>query len=86
MKAFTVRLPEGLVAQIEAEAGERNVSKSRVVRERLNLAPRRQTALLDAITDLIGSVDGLPADLSTRKLQAVGLRSAGPRRATRALR
>ena len=32
MKALTVRLPETLVAEIEAESRERQVSKSDVVR------------------------------------------------------
>ena len=69
MKTLTVRLPEALVAQIESESRRRKVSKSDIVRERLTLRPRaarRQPALLDAIADLIGSVDGLPCDLSAR--------------------
>jgi Arc/MetJ-type ribon-helix-helix transcriptional regulator len=69
MKTLTVRLPEALVAQIEAESRRRNLSKSDVVRERLTGAEgsrRRQPASLDAIADLIGSVDGLPRDLSAR--------------------
>ena len=70
MKTITVRLPEVLVAEIEAEAQLRHISKSDVVRERLQLAARprrRQPAALEAIADLMGSVDGLPADLSSRK-------------------
>lgn len=78
MKTVTVRLPEVLVAEIEAEAHERKISKSDVVRERLQgIAPQRQgtSAALAAIADLIGSVDGLPSDLSARKkhhLKATG--------------
>jgi Arc/MetJ-type ribon-helix-helix transcriptional regulator len=70
MKTLTVRLPEALVAQIEAESRERRISKSDVVRERLRHAPngaRRRPASLEAIADLIGSVTGLPPDLSSRK-------------------
>jgi Arc/MetJ-type ribon-helix-helix transcriptional regulator len=69
MKTLTVRLPEPLVADIEAESRGRKISKSDVVRERLERGPRqrRRTASLDAIADLIGSVDGLPADLAARK-------------------
>jgi len=71
MKTLTVRLPEPLVADIEAESRGRKISKSDVVRERLERAPRRRrrSASLDAIADLIGSVDGLPTDLTTRKKQ-----------------
>ncbi len=70
MKTLTVRLPEALVAEIEAESRGRRLSKSDVVRERLTAAsgrPRRRIAALDAIADLVGSVDGLPPDLSRRK-------------------
>jgi Arc/MetJ-type ribon-helix-helix transcriptional regulator len=77
MKTLTVRLPDELAAQIEAESRQRKVSKSDVVRERLSLARSRsrRTTALDSISDLIGSVGGLPADLSTRKkkyLKATG--------------
>jgi len=78
MKTLTVRLPEALVAQLESESRRRNVSKSDVVRERLMKPQRsgkRQPASLDAIADVVGSVDGLPSDLST---QAKGyLKSTG---------
>src|SRR5713226_872399 len=69
MKTLTVRLPEPLVADIEAESRGRKISKSDVVRERLERAPRkrRRTRSLNAIADLIGSVDGLPTDLTARK-------------------
>lgn len=78
MKTLTVRLPEPLVADIEAESRGRKISKSDVVRERLELAPRlrrRRTASLCAIADLVGSVDGLPSDLAARK--KAHLRSTG---------
>jgi Arc/MetJ-type ribon-helix-helix transcriptional regulator len=69
MKTMTVRLPESLVNQIEAESRERGLSKSDVVRERLTQAtrPGRRPPGYEAIADLIGSVKRLPADLSTRK-------------------
>ena len=84
MKTLTVRLPEPLVADIEAESRGRKISKSDVVREWLERAPRqrRHTASLTAIADLIGSVDGLPADLTARKkeyLQATGYGQKRPR-------
>jgi Arc/MetJ-type ribon-helix-helix transcriptional regulator len=78
MKILTVRLPEAVVAHIEAESRRRRLSKSDVVRERLACAQgsrRRQPALLEAIADLVGSVDGLPRDLSARTKKY--LRSTG---------
>jgi Arc/MetJ-type ribon-helix-helix transcriptional regulator len=70
MKTITVRLPEPLMAEIETEAQMRQISKSDVVRERLQLAigpARHRSGPFEAIADLIGSVDGLPSDLSARK-------------------
>jgi hypothetical protein len=70
MKTLTVRLPESLVADIEAEARARELSKSDVVRERLERASpglREPGSPAYAIADLIGSVEGLPADLGARK-------------------
>ncbi len=68
MKTLTVRLPDAIVAQIEAESQTRRVTKSDIVRERLMLAPDRQRpASYEAIADLIGSVHDLPPDLGARK-------------------
>jgi Arc/MetJ-type ribon-helix-helix transcriptional regulator len=69
MKTLTVRLPEDLIAQIEAESQRRRLSKSDVVRERLTTTRSREnrSTLLDAVADIIGSVDELPSDLSARK-------------------
>lgn len=78
VRTVTVRVPRELAADIETEARDRGVSKSEVIRERLKRAPRQRhrPASLDAIADLIGSVDGLPADLSSRNKEY--LRSCGP--------
>jgi Arc/MetJ-type ribon-helix-helix transcriptional regulator len=69
MKTLTVRLPEDLIAQIEAESQRRRLSKSDVVRERLTTtrSGENRSTLLDAVADVIGSVDELPSDLSARK-------------------
>lgn len=70
MKSLTVRLPDELVMEIEEESRVRRVAKSDVVRERLQ-RPIENSSIrslrLSSIADLIGSVDGLPADMSGRK-------------------
>lgn len=78
MKTLTVRLPESLVAQLDAESRARNISRSDLVRERLEAGEgysARESSTFDRIADLVGSVDELPADLSSRKkhyLKATG--------------
>jgi Arc/MetJ-type ribon-helix-helix transcriptional regulator len=70
MKTITVRLSEPLAADIEAESRLRKVSRSDVIRDRLEAAGRRarlRSLTLEAIADLIGSVEGLPSDLSSRR-------------------
>lgn len=70
MRSLTVRLPDQLVAEIEAESRERNCAKSDVVRDRLQRCAGLTSTLpagLSLIADLIGSVDDLPADMSGRR-------------------
>jgi hypothetical protein len=67
MKTITVRLAETPLAEGEGHAGK--ISKSDVTRESLERAKKpsgRPAAHLGDIADLIGSVHGLPADLSSR--------------------
>jgi hypothetical protein len=68
MRSVTIRLPEPLSAEIEAEARRRNMTRSAVVRERLERGrTRSRSEEAPQIADLVGSIDGLPADLSERK-------------------
>ena len=94
MKTLTVRLGEELIAEIEKESRLCKISVSEVVRGRLCRAPGVQSGepsvAVELIADLIGSVEGLPADLSARKkhyLRAKGYgrnRSGGRRLSRRA--
>lgn len=85
MKTLTVRLPDALVAEIEAESEARKVPKSDVIRERLRHGAtggrRSRRDALHAIADLIGSVDGLPADVSARKKRYLKVTRYGEKRA-----
>jgi hypothetical protein len=69
MKTLTVRLPDTLIAEIEAESRARQVTRSDVVRERLSVrsTPHQRPPSLQDIADLIGSAKGLPAELSANK-------------------
>jgi Arc/MetJ-type ribon-helix-helix transcriptional regulator len=84
MKTLTVRLPESLIAQIEAESRRRKLSKSDLVRECLTQAGRsrkRQSESFDAIGDLIGSIPGLPEDLSANAKSYLKTTGYGRKRA-----
>jgi len=87
MKTLTVRLPEGLVGEIVTESRARKISKSDVVRERLGRGPtsggRHRPTPLDSIGDLIGSVDGLPPDLSAHKKRYLTSTGYGKKRRRR---
>ena len=81
-RTITVRLPEALADEIEAESRTRGVSKSDIVRERLersreveNLPP----GLAD-IADVIGAADSLPSDVSARKKEYLRLWGYGRKR------
>jgi hypothetical protein len=70
MKTLTIRLPTSLLAEIEREARARRLSKSDVARERLSQPvgkPPGGGSMQGIIEDLVGSVGGLPPDLSSRK-------------------
>ncbi len=84
MKSLTVRLPNELVMEIEAESRERRCAKSDVVRERLQRRAgptSNSSARLNSIVDLIGSVDGLPADMSGRRKRYLKATGYGKKRA-----
>jgi hypothetical protein len=72
-KTLTVRLPDALAKAIEAESRAAGLSKSDVVRRRLEARAHRAAgaapSFYDLAADLIGSVraDRRPADLSARK-------------------
>jgi len=61
VKSFTVRLPEQVIAAIEAEARARGVPKSDVVRERLQqypaARPRRPLTMAEAAADILRKLD-----------------------------
>jgi hypothetical protein len=71
VKTLAIRIPDQLAAELAAESKKREISKSDVVRERLqhNRAAGRKSDPLADIRDLVGSVDDpdLPSDLSSRK-------------------
>jgi len=78
MKTLVLRIPDDLARELEAEAERTHVTKSEVARRRLiaaGLKADHAPSGMELIADLIGTVQGGPADLSARKkdyLQATG--------------
>jgi hypothetical protein len=72
MVTVTVKLPPALAAQLSAEARQKRVSKSSLIRAALertyaNGKSRRRPTVYELTKHLAGSVKGLPRDLSTNK-------------------
>ena len=76
MKTLTVHLPDPLAAELAAEARARRISMSHLIRERLSI-PHGNAFADAAFADLVGSLDGLPADLSARKKRYLRTRGDG---------
>jgi Arc/MetJ-type ribon-helix-helix transcriptional regulator len=77
MKSVTLRLPDELVDQVAAEAKRRKMSKSDVLRERLNRSADSpvKTDWSDVLAKVVGAVDGLPHG-DSRNIKAA-LRASG---------
>lgn len=69
MQTISLKLPDDLIAELEAEAKARRITKSAIVRESLAKALRRKSpasevSCFDLASDLAGKVKGLPVDLA----------------------
>lgn len=74
MQTLVIRIPDALAAELEVEAKLTRLTKSEVARRRL-IAAGGGASGYEMIADLIGSVEGGPPDMSTRKkhyLKATG--------------
>jgi hypothetical protein len=70
MQTISLKLPDGLLRQLESEARSRRVTKSQLVRDSLEKAlvePKkgRRASCYDLARDLAGKLKGLPRDLAT---------------------
>jgi predicted DNA-binding protein len=69
VQTISLRLPEDLLEQLDAEAKARRVTKSWLVRESLEKALRKESptegvSCYDLARDLAGAVKGLPEDVA----------------------
>jgi hypothetical protein len=78
MQTLVIRIPDDLARELEAESKKTHLTKSEVARRRLIAAGSRSHDMasgFDLIADLVGSVEGGPADMSARKKEY--LKSSG---------
>ena len=67
-QSLTVRLSDELAARLDADAQARGLSRSDLVRERLESRDSYGApGGYNEIADLVGSIDGLPSDVSARR-------------------
>lgn len=69
MRTISLKLPDKLLAQLNAEAKARRVTKSLLVRESLETTLRKEASTtapscFDLARDLAGVVENLPRDLA----------------------
>jgi hypothetical protein len=80
VKTLTVKLPDPLFAEIESAARSRKVTKSEIVRERLERAKTEKQSLWSRMEDLVFDDETLPRDISSNKEH---MRDYGKNRADR---
>ena len=86
MQTLVLRIPDNLAKEMEAETLESHLTKSEVARRRLIAAGSqgpRTTSGFDLIADLVGTVKGGPADMSSRKKHYLKARGYGTSRRPR---
>ena len=75
---LTVKIPEPLLAEIEAAARQRRVSKSVIVRERIELGRQNgEASLWSRMEDLPIETDSVPGDLSSNPKHLEGYGASG---------
>ncbi len=67
MESLTIKLPRQLSARVTRLAKRRNVSRSALVREALELltSDRGGETFIDRVSEYVGAGDDLPADILT---------------------
>ncbi|MBI3374228.1 MAG: ribbon-helix-helix protein, CopG family [Betaproteobacteria bacterium] len=72
LRTVTVKLQDRLLAEIEGVARARGVSRSEILRARLEQAESSAGSVWDRMQDLVIDEDRAPADLSSNKARLRG--------------
>ena len=79
LRTITVKLQDRLLAEIETVARARRVSRSEVLRERLEQAESPTGSVWDRMQDLVIEEDRAPSDLASNKARLRGYGRSRPR-------
>ncbi len=82
MQTLVLRIPDDLARELDAEAKKAHLTKSAVARRRLITAGSQihdaaSASGFDLIADLVGTVEGGPADMSALKMEYLKSTSYG---------
>lgn len=77
LRAISIKLHDRVLADIESEARSRRVSRSEVVRERLDRSKSAKGSVWDKMQDLVIEEDRAPTDLSSNKARMRGYGRSG---------
>ncbi|MCC6209586.1 MAG: ribbon-helix-helix protein, CopG family [Burkholderiales bacterium] len=79
LRAVSIKLQDRLLAEIEAAARARRVTRSEIVRERLARAESPGGSVWDRMRDLVIEDDRAPADLASNPARMRGYGRSRPR-------
>ncbi len=79
LRNVTVKLEDSLLAEIESTARTRRVSRSQIMRERLERVEAPGNSVWDRMQDLVVGDDAEPPDLASNKARMRGYGRAGSR-------
>jgi hypothetical protein len=77
LRTVSIKLHDRVLADIESEARSRQVSRSEVVRERLDRSKTAKGSVWDKMQDLVIVEDRAPTDLSSNKARMRGYGRSG---------
>jgi len=77
LRTITVKLQDRVLADIEAEARSRRVSRSEVLRERLDMSETSKASVWEKMQDLVVRNDPAAADLASNKARLRGYGRSG---------
>ncbi len=79
LRTITIKLHDRTLADIESEARSRQLTRSEVVRERLEQSRSSKGSIWDKMQDLVVTRDRAPTDLASNKARLRGYGRAGNR-------